>query len=165
MELNKFEEEFYAYLGTLTKKPTFAHHDLEKMDTTAFLKLADTIAPELLPWLVHLLKTSKQNLFSKLMGDHEPENKNLVDRFFNKYQQQILSNEHLHKDFNPLLTYLPPETFDDLGFVQSRQLFFERQRSDVINEYLNNLFAVSVNFKPGESHQAWIYFWNLLVRS
>jgi hypothetical protein len=77
----------------------------------------------------------------------------------------ILEQEDANGSFgNPLLAYLPPECFDDLAFIQSRQSFFLRQTIDTINEFLKTACQCPVTFDPGKQEDAWKWFWNHVLK-
>ena len=163
---DSLKKQFYGYLSRVSNNnPITNLRDLEIMSSQKLLALADKIEIPLLPLFINLLKSSEENLFEKLMGDHEEENKTEVDSFFKKYQQVILANEELTQNFNPLIGYLPKEVFTDLSFVQSRQMFFERQTVQTINEYFEDVFDEPELFEAGEQKKAWNYYWTKLITS
>jgi hypothetical protein len=139
--------------------------DLEAMDSRSLLELSQQVEDQFLGLFVQLLKSSKSKsaLFQKLMGSHEEENRRLVDSFFSRYMKHVIQEEKGFSYFNPLIIYLPKETFGDLAFVQSRQKFFLRQRIETINEYLMDVFGEDPAFKPGEQEKSWFWFWNKLL--
>lgn len=160
-----FEKQFYSYLNNLNGQTDLSDlSDLEKLEPSELLKLAHKISPKLLPLFVHLLKSSEQNIFHRLMGEHDLANKPLVDSFFSKYSEEILAQENQIENFNPLITYLPKEVLNDLSFVQSREAFFKRQTADVINEYLEDTFTEKTHFIPGQNQEAWHFFWNQIIK-
>ena len=165
MTPDPLEKQFFKYLGNLLpgNKPVDLTA-LEGLSAAGLLTLAGKIETPLLPLFIQILKSSGK-MFEKIMGDHDPENKAAVDSFFERYREIILSGEAHQADFNPLLAYLPREVFADLTFVQSRQNFFERQQSHVINDYFENIFGESTQFIPGEEGQAWEYFWGKVVKA
>ena len=155
-----------AYLSGLGKGPRFRSlEDLAALASRDLLLLAGKVDAAALGLFVQLLKTAEkgETLFEKLMGDHEEENRPLVDAFFSRYLTAVLSCTGETHDLNPLEMFLPPQVFDDLVFVQSRQPFFLRQRIDVINEYLNGVFGGGHGFRTGEQENAWAYFWDRVV--
>jgi hypothetical protein len=158
-----------AYLSGLRKGARLRSlEDLAALSSRELLQLARKVDEAALGLFVQLLKDSGQSapLFQKLMGDHEEENRPLVDEFFGRYFKSVLSCSGEPGTFNPLETYLPGHVLDDLAFVQSRQPFFLRQRIDIINEYLNGLPGLeggNAQFKPGEQEQAWAWFWEKVV--
>jgi hypothetical protein len=154
------------YLSTLWKGPEFqTAGDLYRLSSSDLLRLAQKVDDSALGFLVQLLKGTPEgeNLFHKLMGDHEEENRALVDEFFNRYMTVVLSSAEPGPAFNPLEYYLPPATFDDLAFVQSRQHFFLRQNIDTINDYLQTCIPDAKVFVAGEQEAAWNYFWQKLL--
>ena len=155
-----------AYLSGLGKGPRFRSlEDLSALSSRELLLLARRVDDAALGLFVQLLKCAGKNetLFAKLMGDHEEDNRPLVDAFFSRYLNAVLSSSEEPHSFNPLEVYLPPHTFDDLAFVQSRQPFFLRQRIDIINEYLDEVFKEGHGFTVGEQEKAWVYFWDRVV--
>jgi hypothetical protein len=158
----RFEKLILKYLSGLnTGKRIKNLKDLEQLSARELLLLAKDIDDRMLGLFIQLLKSSRQgrSIFDKLMGDHEEANRDLVDSFFNRYMKMIIPDESELKYYNPLSVYLPPETFDDLAFVQSRQQYFLRQTIDTINEYLHDMFHEDRSFKAGEQDKAWSYFW------
>ena len=95
------------------------------------------------------------------MGDHEDENIELVNRFFDRYMSVILNqDEDDPKGFNPLIHYIPEESFGDLVFLQSRREYFCSQEMNVIMQFLRYHFEKSTpDFLPGEQELAWSWFW------
>ena len=161
------QQMMLAYLNGL--EPSLKLHslaDLANLSTRKLLFLARKVDDEVLGLFVQLLKNSGQGVtvFEKLMGDHEEENRPLVNAFFSRYMQGVLACSEDTTDYNPLEVYLPPDTFADLAFVQSRQSFFLRQRIDVINAYLLGVFPESPTFIPGEENQAWMFFWGKVMQ-
>ena len=155
-----------AYLSGLGKGPRFRSlEDLAALSSRELLLLARKVDDAALGLFVQLLKCTGKNstLFEKLMGDHEEENRPLVDAFFNRYLKAVLSGADEPQNFNPLEVYLPPHVFDDLVFVQSRQSFFLRQRIEVINEYFDEVFEGGHGFQLDEQEKAWAYFWERIV--
>jgi hypothetical protein len=160
------ERMMLAYLSSLVKGLHLPDKDaLCALDTPALLRLAERVDDAALGLFVQMLKTTGQGarLFERLMGDHEEENRHLVDAFFNRYLKVVLSGLEEGQDFNPLEVYLPSTALDDLAFVQTRQAFFLRQTSATINEYLDDLFGSGHAFAPGEQEKAWDYFWGKVL--
>ncbi len=138
--------------------------DIYYLPTRELLLILQKVDKNLLPLLVQILKASPFNQFEKLMGDHDPDNKTLVDDFFNRYMSATLTEGWQPKNFNPLLFYLPEESLSDLAFVQSRQAFFERQTMYTIREYLESLFGEGIpQFKEEDQNKAWNFFWKKLI--
>jgi hypothetical protein len=170
-----------AYLSGLRKGARLRSlADLAALSSRDLLLLARKVDEAALGLFVQLLKDSGPSnsgvpLFQKLMGDHEEENRHLVDEFFDRYFKSVLSGADGPLNFNPLETYLPSHTLEDLAFVQSRQPFFLRQTIEVINEYLDILLTdnkkstpqtpatAQHSFQAGEQEQAWAYFWDKVV--
>ena len=155
-----------AYLSGLGKGPRFhSLEDLASLSSRDLLLLARRVDDAALGLFVQLLKCAGKNatLFEKLMGEHEEENRPLVDAFFERYLKVVLSGADEPRNFNPLEIYLPPHVFDDLAFVQSRQQFFLRQRIDTINEYLDDVFEGGHGFEVGQQEKAWSYFWDRVI--
>jgi hypothetical protein len=161
-----YEKMMLIYLSGLVDGPGFRKtEDLNRLGSHELLQLAQKVDDSALGLFVQLLKSSEsgERLFEKLMGDHEEENRALVDAFFSRYLKVVLSSVQEGENFNPLEVYLPTHTFDDLAFVQSRQGFFLRQTIDTINEYLDGAFHSKHNFQSGEQHLAWDYFWGKVM--
>jgi hypothetical protein len=166
-----YEKMMLIYLSGLVDGPGFRKtEDLNRLSSHELLKLSQKVDDSALGLFVQLLKGGQagegsqgERLFEKLMGDHEEENRELVDAFFSRYLKVVLSSVQEGEHFNPLEVYLPGHTFDDLAFVQSRQSFFLRQTIDTINEYLNGVFKRKHAFGPGEQQLAWEYFWEKVM--
>ncbi len=160
------ESMMLSYLsGLMSGKTLLTREDLTTMESHELLLLAAKVDDAALGLFVQMLKSTGQGarLFERLMGDHEEENRPLVDAFFNRYLQLVLSGSDESKDYNPLEIYLPATALDDLAFVQTRQAFFLRQTADTINEYLSALFGGDHDFRPGEQEKAWNFFWDKVV--
>jgi len=138
--------------------------DLALLSSRQLLELIDATPPELLPILVRFLKESRGGvrLFEKLMGDHEEDNRELVDRFFNRYYELV--SEPGAAEENPLLAYMDPAMFHDLALIQSREAFFKRQSIAHINEFLAVHMNLPPSFEAGEQEQAWEYFFHELLK-
>jgi len=161
-----YEKMMLIYLSGLVDGPGFRKtEDLNRLSSHELLQLSKKVDDSALGLFVQLLKggQSGERLFEKLMGDHEEENRELVDAFFSRYLKVVLSSVQEGEHFNPLEVYLPGHTFDDLAFVQSRQAFFLRQTIDTINEYLNGVFKRKHTFAPGDQQLAWEYFWEKVM--
>ena len=155
-----------AYLAGLAQGTRIQSvEDLAALSSPALLRLAVQVDDAALGLFVQLLKSARAgtSLFEKLMGDHEEENRPLVDAFFSRYLKAVLSSADEAGAFNPLEVYLPPQSFQDLAFVQSRQPFFLRQTIAVINEYLDTVFRGPHAFQTGEQEKAWAYFWGKVM--
>jgi hypothetical protein len=162
----EYEKMMLIYLSGLVEGQGFRKvGDLNRLSSHELLELSQKVDDSALGLFVQLLKSSEsgERLFEKLMGDHEEENRQLVDMFFNRYLKVVLSSVQEGEHFNPLEVYLPAHTFDDLAFVQSRQPFFLRQTIDTINEYLDQVFRRKHTFAPGEQQAAWEYFWEKVM--
>jgi len=161
------ENMMLAYLSGLRKgqKPLRRAEDLCVMNTRELLLLAERVDDAALGLFVQMLKSTGKGgeFFERLMGDHEEENRPLVDAFFSRYLHTVLSVIEDGADYNPLAVYLPDSTFADLAFLQTRQPFFLRQSIDTINEYLDGLFGGPHQYQPGEQDVAWEYFWNKVL--
>jgi len=158
-----------AYLSGLRKGARFRSlEDLAALSSRELLLLARKVDEAALGLFVQLLKDSGKNasLFQKLMGDHEEENRLLVDEFFERYYRSVIAGSGDPIPYNPLTTYLPCHVLEDLAFVQSRQPFFLRQTIEVINEYLDGIRGLGGEkhaFAAGEQDKAWAYFWEKVV--
>jgi len=161
-----YEKMMLIYLSGLTDGPGFHKaEDLNRLTSHELLLLAQKVDESALGLFVQLLKSGQngERLFEKMMGDHEEENRQLVDDFFSRYYKVVLSSVQEGDHFNPLEVYLPTHTFDDLAFVQSRQAFFLRQTIETINEFLNHCFRRKHNYSVGEQQLAWEYFWGKVM--
>ncbi|MBN1981150.1 MAG: hypothetical protein JW795_06440 [Chitinivibrionales bacterium] len=152
----------------VTSHRTFRNLDeLFGLESSDLLAIIASMDDALLPVLVTLFKNSEKgtDIFTKLMGEHEEENRKLVDSFFNRYMTLVLPDEsELFHEQNPLSFYLPRETLSDLTFVQSRQNFFMRQTITTINDYFEELFSEKTCFAADQQHEAWLYFWNKICQ-
>jgi hypothetical protein len=161
-----YEKMMLIYLSGLVDGPGFRKsEDLNRLTSRDLLLLSEKVDDSALGLFVQLLKGGQagERLFEKLMGDHEEENRQLVDAFFSRYLKVVLSSVQEGGHFNPLEVYLPSHTFDDLAFVQSRQAFFLRQTIDTINEFLDGVFKRRHSFSAGEQQLAWEYFWEKVM--
>ncbi len=174
----EYEKMMLIYLSGLVDGPGFRRpEDLARLSSRELLELSRKVDDTALGLFVQLLKgaesrgqdgggnggNSGERLFEKLMGDHEEDNRELVDAFFSRYLKVVLSSVQEGEHFNPLEVYLPNSTFDDLAFVQSRQAFFLRQTIETINEYLDSTFRRKHDFPAGAQQAAWDYFWERIV--
>ena len=158
-----------AYLSGLRRGPRLRSlEDLAALSARELLQIAARVEESALGLFLQLLKCcgGGETLYQRLMGDHEEDNRPLVDAFFDRYRDSVLAMEG-PGEFNPLETYLPAHAFDDLAFVQSRQAFFLRQTSAVINAYLDAVFpradGARHGFPAGEQETAWAYFWSKVI--
>lgn len=144
--------------------PIRSPQDLALLSSRQLLELIDKLPPELLPLVVRFLKEARGGirLFEKLMGDHEEENRQLVDRFFQRYFELVMEPSAI--DENPLLAYIDPGMFHDLAFIQTREAFFKRQQIVHINEFLAIHFEMDKPFGPGEQDLAWDFFFGELLK-
>jgi len=158
----KIQQSLLKFLSGVIKKPINSINDILELSAHELLTVIDTVNDDCLYILIQLFKSSQSGteLFHKLMGDHEEENRELVDRFFTRYMNIIFRDTESTQYYNPLLVYLPRETFIDLAFVQSRQNFFLRQTITTINEYFSHIFIDCREFDVGEQEEAWNYFWS-----
>jgi hypothetical protein len=142
--------------------------DLAALSARELLLLARKVDETALGLFIQLLKTAGDGgaLFAKLMGDHEEDNRPLVDAFFERYYASVLAAQDAAPPYNPLEVYMPAHALDDLAFVQSRQAFFLRQTAAVINKYLDALFPRAEGphaFSAEEQPEAWTYFWERVI--
>ena len=161
-----YEKMMLIYLSGLVDGPGFRKsEELNRLTSRELLLLSEKVDDSALGLFVQLLKGGQagERLFEKLMGDHEEENRQLVDAFFSRYLKVVLSSVQEGEHFNPLEVYLPGHTFDDLAFVQSRQAFFLRQTIETINEFLDGVFKRRHTFGAGEQQLAWEYFWEKVM--
>ena len=158
----EFEGPLLSYLSLISPRNKISGlEQLEQMDTREFLQLLQKTDDQVLGLVILYLKSSARGreFFEKLMGEHEEENRQLVDSFFDRYMKLVIPDEEDLKYANPLITYLPAEVLDDLAFVESRRSFFLRQTIDTINEYFFEVLKEDTDFKAGEQEQAWLHFW------
>jgi hypothetical protein len=156
------EQLLLAQLSRISRKPIRDADTLFNLDAAELLRIIDRMDDRVLPILVQLFKSSDSgvDLFHKLMGNHEEDNRILVNRFFERYMSVILSDDSISRYFNPLAVYLPQETWCDLGFLQSRQHFFLRQTIQCINEFFDQMFDAPPIFEVGQQEDAWNWFWS-----
>jgi len=158
-----------AYLSGLRRGARLRSlDDLAALSARDLLLLARKVDDAALGIFIQLLKSTGEGrtVFSRLMGDHEEDNRPLVDDFFSRYYKCVLAVSDDAPPYNPLEIYLPAHALVDLAFVQSRQAFFLRQPCDVINAYLDGLFPLSEGphaFPPGGQDKAWAYFWDKVM--
>jgi hypothetical protein len=162
----------YNYLSMIGGTAFRSIDDILALSAEQFLDLAEKMDDNALPIFVSLFKSSMagSEFFHKLTGDlDEVTGKKAALRrgakaFLDRYMGLVLSQEDANTYFNPLLVYLPPECFDDLAFIQSRQSFFLRQTADTINEFLMAACTCPVSFGPGQQEDAWTWFWNFVLK-
>ncbi len=155
------------YLSKVTGKTLRSIDDLLITNTEGFLDFTEKIPNAVLPIFVSMFKSSLRGreFFHKLTGDLDQETGKRAKAFLKRYMDLILAQEDTNGYFNPLLVYLPPECFDDLAFIQSRQSFFLRQTADTINEFLQATCRCPVAFGPGRQEEAWKWFWDYLLKN
>jgi len=165
------EEDLEALLVALLNRlhpgmrPLRNVDDLLASPSANLLDMAQVLPDEVFLLYVQVLKRHRRaGLFDKLMGEHEELNRGRVDAFFKRYMDLVLDPASQDVDFNPLLYYIPPDSFQDLGFVQSREAFFKRQTIAHINEYLEAHFDLPAPFGPGEQDAAWNFFFGELLK-
>lgn len=161
-----YEKMMLIYLSSLVEGRGFRTvEDLNRLGAEEILRLAQKVDDSAIGFFIQLLKSSHDGnrLFEKLMGDHEEENRELVESFFGRYLNSVLTPEEALPG-NPLEIYLPDHALDDLAFVQSRQAFFLRQTMDTINEYLQTVLGLETEFDPGCQEEAWKWFFDRLMR-
>lgn len=162
MNLEKYQKIFLNYLSNLSEFRNFENiKDLAQIPSRELLELAANLDDSMMGLFLQMLKSSGQGqqLFQKLMGEHDEENRILVDSFFERYMSTTLADGELNY-YNPLSIYLPRKVLDDLVFVQSRRPFFLRQAIATINEYFQQMFGGGPGFAADEQRAAWSWFWD-----
>lgn len=165
--LDQYAEQFLSFLNQISPRPLRYLEELSCLESHEILQTAAKCPDSALPLFVHALKKSPEGVetFQKLMGDHEDDNIELVNSFFDRYMNVILSEED-PKGFNPLIHYIPEESFNDLVFLQSRKDYFCAQEMDLIMQFLRYHFENEApEFIPGEQISAWNWFWNTMSAS
>lgn len=134
------------------------------LESRTLLELLDKCPDPLLPILIRILRESPHStgVFQKLMGEHEEENRPLVDRFFQRYMNMMV--EDADQDYNPLLAYLDPTIFQDIALIQTRENFFKAQTMVHIQEFLETHFEGVPQFEVGEQDHAWNFFFQELLK-
>lgn len=155
--------QLLLHFSRLTGRQLLSPSDLARLPSRTLLELARQLPDTFLPALVSLLKGAAPGIFQKLLGDHEEENRDLSQEFFQRYSQIVLEPEET-AHYNALFLYLPKETLDDLVLVESRQSFFLRQEIEAINEWMWELFGLGP-FAAGAQEEAWEVLWNHLLRT
>jgi|GEM_PF-805485 len=158
------EKAFLKYLNQLNLAPPLGSlAELNSLNSSQLLNIATQLPDEVLGTFLYLLKNEREpnQLFIKLMGMHEEENRSLSETFFKKAQLCYL--EQPEELVNPLTTYLPLEALDDLAFLSSRENFFKRQNTVAINEYLLLLTGQETNYTPGQENEAFSFLWNWVL--
>lgn len=151
-----------AYFGRVLGRRIEAPSDLAELSSRDLLTLADRVPDGFLPALVGLVKGLGPRCFEQLLGDHEEENRELSNRFFERYRAVVLEPEGF-VDYNPLEVWLPPEACHDFGFLASRQAFFLRQEIRHINEWLQRHFGLPP-FPAGGQDEAWNALWSRITQ-
>ncbi|MEN9309755.1 MAG: hypothetical protein RL173_3687 [Fibrobacterota bacterium] len=146
-----------AYFGRILGKEIPSREALAALPASELLLLADKLPDGFLPAMVGLLKGVGPHGFEKLLGDHEEENRELSERFFERYRAMVLEPDHSEDD-NPLEIWLPREACHDLAFLSTRQAFFLRQEIRHINEWLERHFQLGP-FPPAGQEEAWSALW------
>ena len=154
--------QLLLHFSRLTGRRLLSPQDLAELPSRELLELARHLPDNFLPALVGMLKGVSKQVFLKLLGEHEEENRELSQEFFLRYSRIVLEPEETAR-YNPLFLYLPAETLDDLILVESRQAFFLRQEIDTINEWMWELFGLGP-FAAGAQEEAWMVLWNHLLR-
>ena len=152
-----------AYFGRVLGRRLRVPADLVDLPPSDLLLLADRIPDGFLPALVGLLKGLGPGSFERLLGEHEEENRELSERFFNRYRAVVLEPAHVEES-NPLEIWLPVEACHDLAFLASRQPFFMRQEIRHINEWLLRNFQLGP-FPAAAQLDAWNALWTRLTRA
>ena len=150
-----------AYFGRILGREIPSREALAALPSADLLLLADRLPDGFLPALVGLLKGMGSHGFERLLGDHEEENRQLSDRFFERYRATVLEPP-LAEDDNPLEIWLPCEVCHDLAHLATRQSFFLRQEIRHINEWLERHFHIGP-FPPGGQENAWNALWTHLT--
>ena len=150
-----------AYFGRVLGRHLRVPADLVDLPAKDLLLLADRIPDGFLPALVGLLKGLGQGAFERLLGEHEEENRELSERFFQRYRAVVLEPAHV-EEANPLEIWLPAEACHDLAFLASRQAFFLRQEIRHVNEWLSRNFQLGP-FPAAGQLDAWNALWTRLT--
>lgn len=151
-----------TYFGRILGKEIPSRDALASLPSGELLLLADRLPDGFLPALVGLLKGVGPHGFEKLLGDHEEVNRELSDRFFERYRMTVLEPVQTHED-NPLEIWLPCEVCHDLAYLTTRQAFFLRQEIRHINAWLERHFKIGP-FPPAGQEDAWNALWTHLTR-
>ena len=160
--LDQYEEQFLVFLNQICPRPIRFLEELSCLEARELLETADKCPDSALPLFIYALKRSPEGeeTFQKLMGDHEDENTELVNKFFERYMDVILREED-PKGFNPLIHYIPEESFGDLVFLESRREYFCAQDMGIIMQFLRYHFEKETpDFLAGEQSLAWSWFWD-----
>lgn len=151
------------YLGYHLGYKLSSVDNLKQLSAADLLALLGRVKSEALPFVMQLIKEAPEDwgLFQKLMGDHDPDLWEKSQDFFNRYSAVMM--EEIEEEYNPLLIYLPPESWHDLAFLQSRESFFLRQSLENIVDFLQFHFEELPDFGPDGSLKAWNWFFNKVV--
>jgi hypothetical protein len=154
------------YLSHLSRKPVLTMHDLLALSIDELLGVMAQIPDEVLPHCVSLFKSTLrgEEFFHKISHDLDNSTGPKAQAFLKRYMNLMLQSHEQSDSYNPLLAYLPPAFFDDCAFIQSRQPFFLRQTIDTINEFLQTTCGYQGTFKSGSQEEAWLWFWNYVLR-
>jgi hypothetical protein len=150
-----------AYFGRVLGRRLTVAADLVDLPASDLLLLADRIPDGFLPALVGLLKGLGPGAFERLLGEHEEENRELSERFFQRYRAVVLEPAYVEES-NPLEIWLPGPACHDLAFLASRQAFFLRQEIRHINEWLFRNFQLGP-FPATAQLDAWNALWTHLT--
>lgn len=150
-----------AYFGRILGTEIPTREALAALPSAQLLLLADRLPDGFLPALVGLLKGAGPHAFEKLLGEHEEENRELSERFFERYRAMVLEPP-CDEDDNPLEIWLPHEVCHDLAFLATRQAFFLRQEMRHINPWLERHFQIGP-FPPAAQEEAWSALWARLT--
>lgn len=163
------EQLFFQYLSSLLPEnhQVKSTDDLSRLSTKELLELANQVQEGALGFFVQVLKSTQSGnlVFEKLMGEHEVENKELVDSFFNRYMQEMMKDEEEMEEINPLVYYMPHEYLDDMAFLASREAFFKSQTIQCINEYLWIITGKEFQFDSHQHQEAWQMLWQWVLNS
>lgn len=165
--LGQYEQQFLQFLNQICPRPIRYFEELSCLEARELLETADKVPDAALPLFVYALKRSPEGVetFQKLMGDHDDDNTELVNRFFDRYMSVILNGED-PKGFNPLIHYIPEDSFNDLVFLESRREYFCSQEIEVVMQFLRYHFEKRApDFCMGEQRLAWSWFWETVSRS
>ncbi len=165
MNLERLSELLLGHFSQIVGMELLTVKDLAELPSKTLLVLGCKLEEELLPHYVQMLKEMElgESIFHKLMGEHEEENRELVDRFFERYMNVVM--EPKLDDYNPLLAHLPADHFHDLAFIQSREVYFKSQTIQIIVEFLGHHFHEVPPFEIADQNSAWNWFWNEITKT
>ena len=163
MELERLDQLLLKHFSAVVKEPLSSLEDLGNLPSKTLLELGCTIEEVLVGPYVQMLKRSEKGevLFQKLMGEHEEQLRELVDQFFDRYMKIVTEPDEV--EYNPLIAFLPPDNFQDLGFLQSRHDYFLTQSMEIIQEFLEFHFHEVPKFELMDQEKAWQWFWNQVL--